>query len=72
MIKENNGKGARTKLLKTAFVETLYECWKYRNETCFRGNINNPKIGQHIIDSLIYMNWVNPKLREHIVKLMIV
>ncbi|CAL5187971.1 unnamed protein product [Lathyrus oleraceus] len=70
-MQNGKGKGWKAKMIKISFTETLYECWKYKNAICFENNVNNKSIGPTIIDTLIYRDWMNPKLRKHIGILML-
>lgn len=44
MMANSGGKSWRAKFLKTAFVETIYECWRYTNEKTYGKNKTNTNI----------------------------
>lgn len=58
MIVMDKNKGAKVNILKYAFVETIYEAWKYRNDRCFENENNKNFIGDKIIDNIVFRCWV--------------
>ena len=67
-IKQKNW---RAKALKEAFVETVYECWKYKNDKLYNNSISNINIGQKVIDILANRLWIKPKLREYVSQMLV-
>ncbi|XP_058747184.1 uncharacterized protein LOC131620196 [Vicia villosa] len=61
-------KSWKTRLLKTAFVETVYACWSYRNAIVYRADDRdrNRNIHNEIIDTIVHRIWRKPSLREKI------
>ncbi|XP_058752433.1 uncharacterized protein LOC131625603 [Vicia villosa] len=70
IIQHTRGKSAKAAVLKMAITETIYEIWNMRNNKSFGKNVGNTKIGQKIIDTLIYRGWNNKKVRKYIAILM--
>ncbi|XP_058750078.1 uncharacterized protein LOC131623068 [Vicia villosa] len=70
-----NKKGWRSTVLKTAFTETVYMCWLYRNTSVYKntGARSNDISGieNDVIDRIVHRCWRNPKLREHVAPLLI-
>eukprot|EP00256_Glycine_max_P036920 XP_006584238.1 uncharacterized protein LOC102664824 [Glycine max] len=64
------GKGWRAMLLKCAFTETIYHIWAYRNHRVFGGNVNNRKVEDSIINTIIYRVWDRKRYRRYIAELM--
>lgn len=71
VLRQSKGKHWRKRLLKLAFIETIYEVWKHRNNTCF-GNDRIVHVEQQIITVVIYRAWMVPRLRPHVGSLMVV
>ncbi|XP_058766788.1 uncharacterized protein LOC131640380 [Vicia villosa] len=71
VIQTSKGKGWKTHVLKIAFIETTYACWKYRNERCFNSTEHNRNIVQDIIDVIVYRCWGYPKIKKHISHLIV-
>lgn len=65
------GKSWRRQLLKVAFLETIYEIWRHRNNICFNNIDRHLNIAHQIIDVIIYRSWRVPRLRTHVGRLMI-
>lgn len=62
VIQTSKGKGWRAHVLKAAFTKATYECWKYRNDHCFK-NTHSNEISQKVIDTIVYKGWENPKIK---------
>lgn len=63
-------KGNRTTILKLVVTESIYEIWRYRNDTSFENVVHNKSITEKVIDTIVYRGWSNRKLRAHIARLM--
>lgn len=61
MIVMRKNKGTKVNILKCAFGETIYETWKYRNDSCFGNEISKYLIGNKIIDTIVFRCWMKPK-----------
>lgn len=64
------GKGKKCGNLKLATAETVYSCWKYRNDTCFGQSYDIEIIVNNIKENIIHRGWHNRKYRDYIAKLM--
>lgn len=71
ILQHGRGKGWRARLLKLAFAETIYEVWRYRNDTCFGASVSSIHIGPKIIETIVNRAWLKPALRTHIGRLLI-
>jgi hypothetical protein len=71
ITRSSKGKGWKALLLKCAAAETIYALWKYRNDVCFGNGVNNTKIEDDIVNTIVYRGWMNTKLRKHIAHLLI-
>ncbi|XP_058760750.1 uncharacterized protein LOC131634099 [Vicia villosa] len=58
MLQQTKKKSWKTKVLKMAFSETIYACWRLRNDTVFGNTVQIDTIGPSIIDTLIYRAWM--------------
>jgi hypothetical protein len=70
IIHHTKGKGARAEILKLAFIESVYEIWRYRNDISFGNDVQNKHNDEHIIDNIVYRGWSNRNLRTHLANLM--
>ncbi|XP_058774247.1 uncharacterized protein LOC131648512 [Vicia villosa] len=70
MVHKSKCKSWKTKLIKTAFAETIYACWMYRNEIVYSANDNNKnihrKIPNEVIDNIVHRMWRKSNLRGRI------
>jgi hypothetical protein len=71
ITRSSKGKGWKALLLKCAAAETIYTLWKYRNDVCFGNGVNNTKIEDDIVNTIVYRGWMNTKLRKYIAHLLI-
>lgn len=71
IIKKCKSKGSKAKIIKCAFTEAVYETWMFRNNKCFGLDTTSSNVGTRITDTIVYRCWLNPKLRNHLGRLMI-
>ncbi|XP_058783084.1 uncharacterized protein LOC131657737 [Vicia villosa] len=71
LILSARGKGMKANLLKMAAAETLYQCWKFRNDACFGTPQPVDKVVHRIQDAIVYRGWHHRKYRDSIAKLLI-
>lgn len=64
----SKSKNWRNIFLKTAFAETVYSCWKYRNKKIHDG-IYTTNIAKEVIENIVHRLWIKKKYREHIAHL---
>lgn len=65
-----NGKGKKCDIMKLAIAETVYSCWKHRNDSCFAQSYDIEIVINNIKDNIIHRGWYNRKYRDYIAKLM--
>lgn len=70
VVNKFKGKGRHAQVLKCAFTESVYSCWKYMNTNCFDNNTNDSDISYSIINTIVQRDWAKSKLRRHMAKLM--
>ncbi|XP_058775510.1 uncharacterized protein LOC131649770 [Vicia villosa] len=70
LIQIAKGKGMKVNLLKMAAAETLYCCWKFRNDTCFGNPQIVDKVVHNIQEAIIHRGWNYRKYRDLIAKLL--
>lgn len=66
LIHNCNGKSVREEFHKLAIAETVYGVWEYRNCVTFGKAIDSAKVGDNIIDKIVYRGWGKLKLKAHI------
>ena len=71
ILRHSKGKNWRHRLIKVAFLETVYEILKHRNNVCFGTADSQLHIAQKIIDVVTYRTWLVPSLRHHVGRLML-
>ncbi|XP_058748812.1 uncharacterized protein LOC131621788 [Vicia villosa] len=67
------GKGWKNQFVKAAATEACYGIWMYRNSTIFdnKGSYSDiHRITRNVCDSIVYRGWRKPKLRKHIVNIL--
>src|ERR1043165_3518279 len=69
--RNSKGKGRRCVFLKTAFAETVYRCWRYRNNKV-HGTMDARDTAEDIIDTVVHRLWRNTKNREQIAQLLLI
>ncbi|CAK8564326.1 unnamed protein product [Lathyrus sativus] len=70
LVTQCKGKGWRKCILRSAVAETIYEVWKYHNNSVFGNNVNL-EIRDLVISTLANREWVNSRMRHHIATLLI-
>ncbi|XP_058776141.1 uncharacterized protein LOC131650448 [Vicia villosa] len=70
LIRCCKGKGVKDGIFKMVVAETIYHCWKWRNDTCFDKGYNSDKVVHSIKEATIHRGWLYRKYRDHIVKLL--
>lgn len=57
-------------IMKMAVAETIYHCWKYRNDTSFGHTYDRDLVVNNIKDCIVYRSWHYRKYREIVAQLM--
>ncbi|XP_058783284.1 uncharacterized protein LOC131657959 [Vicia villosa] len=66
-----SGKGKKCGIMKLALAETIYFCWKYRNDTCFGQSYDSNTFVNSIKDIIIHEGWYTRKYRDYIAQLLL-
>ncbi|XP_058774369.1 uncharacterized protein LOC131648649 [Vicia villosa] len=70
IIRYCSGKGEKCGLMKLAAAETIYYCWKYRNDTCFGHSYDRNIVVDNIKDTIIHRGWRIRKYRNIVAQLL--
>ncbi|XP_058733794.1 uncharacterized protein LOC131605460 [Vicia villosa] len=65
-----SGKGKKCGLMKMATAETIYFCWKYRNDTCFGDTYDRNIVVDNINNTFIHRGWRIRKYRDSVAQLL--
>ena len=67
----SKGKNWKSRFLKTSFAETVYRCWKYRNNKIHE-KVDTTDIADEIIGTVVHRLWMKKNYREQIAHLLMI
>ncbi|XP_058753020.1 uncharacterized protein LOC131626205 [Vicia villosa] len=71
IVRYCNGKGKKCGIMKMAAAETIYFCWKYRNDSCFGESYDRNIVVDNIKNMVIHRGWQSRKYRESVAQLLL-